>query len=99
MQVVLIRGVRKKDTFESGLENKSWQSVDKQTFQKEKILYWWLQQISVSQLQIEATNSFGESLQKKLLDIEGLYSKVRSRYTFIQALVRRIRGLLRISRT
>lgn len=54
---------------------------------------------SVSQLQIEATNSFGESLQKKLLDIEGLYSKVRSRYTFIQALVRRIRGLLRISRT
>lgn len=65
----------------------------------EKNLYCLLQQISVSQLQIEATNSFGESLQKKLLDIEGLYSKVRSRYTFIQALVRRIRGLLRISRT
>nr|XP_006125927.1 nuclear pore complex protein Nup205 [Pelodiscus sinensis] len=56
-------------------------------------------QHDIDQLQIEATNSFGESLQKKLLDIEGLYSKVRSRYTFIQALVRRIRGLLRISRT
>ncbi|XP_048356596.1 nuclear pore complex protein Nup205 [Sphaerodactylus townsendi] len=56
-------------------------------------------QHDIDQLQIEATNSFGESLQKKILDIEGLYSKVRSRYTFIQALVRRIRGLLRISRT
>ncbi|PKU47192.1 hypothetical protein llap_2499 [Limosa lapponica baueri] len=56
-------------------------------------------QHDIEQLQVEATNSFGESLQKKLLDIEGLYSKVRSRYTFIQALVRRIRGLLRISRT
>ncbi|KFP41317.1 Nuclear pore complex protein Nup205, partial [Chlamydotis macqueenii] len=56
-------------------------------------------QHDIEQLQMEATNSFGESLQKKLLDIEGLYSKVRSRYTFIQALVRRIRGLLRISRT
>ncbi|XP_073183496.1 nuclear pore complex protein Nup205 isoform X4 [Lepidochelys kempii] len=56
-------------------------------------------QHDLDQLQIEATNSFGESLQKKLLDIEGLYSKVRSRYTFIQALVRRIRGLLRVSRT
>lgn len=50
------------------------------------------------QLQADAINAFGESLQKKLLDIEGLYSKVRSRYSFIQALVRRIRGLLRISR-
>ncbi|TFK03385.1 Nuclear pore complex protein Nup205 [Platysternon megacephalum] len=56
-------------------------------------------QHDIDQLQIEATNSFGESLQKKLLDIEGLYSKVRSRYTFNQALVRRIRGLLRVSRT
>ncbi|XP_069713250.1 nuclear pore complex protein Nup205 isoform X2 [Phaenicophaeus curvirostris] len=56
-------------------------------------------QHDIEQLQMEATNSFGESLQKKLLDIEGLYSKVRSRYTFIQALVRRIRGLLRVSRT
>ncbi|XP_074867342.1 nuclear pore complex protein Nup205 [Carettochelys insculpta] len=56
-------------------------------------------QHDIDQLQAEAINSFGESLQKKLLDIEGLYSKVRSRYTFIQALVRRIRGLLRISRT
>ncbi|KAK2496501.1 hypothetical protein MC885_011535, partial [Smutsia gigantea] len=49
-------------------------------------------------LQADAINTFGESLQKKLLDIEGLYSKVRSRYSFIQALVRRIRGLMRISR-
>ncbi|KAL7982496.1 hypothetical protein Chor_010094, partial [Crotalus horridus] len=55
-------------------------------------------QLDIDQLQLEATNNFGESLQKKLLDIEGLYSKMRSRYTFIQALVRRIRGLLRISR-
>uniref|UniRef100_A0A671U854 Nucleoporin 205 n=1 Tax=Sparus aurata TaxID=8175 RepID=A0A671U854_SPAAU len=39
--------------------------------------------------------SFGEALQRKLLEVEGLYSQVRSRYTFIQALVRRIRGLLR----
>ncbi|XP_065812644.1 nuclear pore complex protein Nup205 [Labrus bergylta] len=38
---------------------------------------------------------FGEALQKKLLEVEGQYSQVRSRYTFIQALVRRIRGLLR----
>uniref|UniRef100_A0A8C9YJT1 Nucleoporin 205 n=1 Tax=Sander lucioperca TaxID=283035 RepID=A0A8C9YJT1_SANLU len=38
---------------------------------------------------------FGEALQRKLLEVEGLYSQVRSRYTFIQALVRRIRGLLR----
>uniref|UniRef100_A0A3Q2CDR8 Nucleoporin 205 n=1 Tax=Cyprinodon variegatus TaxID=28743 RepID=A0A3Q2CDR8_CYPVA len=38
---------------------------------------------------------FGEGLQRKLLEVEGLYSQVRSRYTFIQALVRRIRGLIR----
>ncbi|XP_043823780.1 nuclear pore complex protein Nup205 isoform X1 [Dromiciops gliroides] len=55
-------------------------------------------QHDIEQLQIEAISVFGESLQKKLLDIEGLYSKVRSRYCFIQALVRRIRGLLRLSR-
>lgn len=55
-------------------------------------------QHDIDQLQADAINTFGESLQKKLLDIEGLYSKVRSRYCFIQALVRRIRGLLRISR-
>uniref|UniRef100_A0A8C4MCI4 Nucleoporin 205 n=1 Tax=Equus asinus asinus TaxID=83772 RepID=A0A8C4MCI4_EQUAS len=55
-------------------------------------------QHDIDQLQADAINAFGESLQKKLLDIEGLYSKVRSRYSFIQALVRRIRGLLRISR-
>uniref|UniRef100_A0A672ZUA9 Nucleoporin 205 n=1 Tax=Sphaeramia orbicularis TaxID=375764 RepID=A0A672ZUA9_9TELE len=39
--------------------------------------------------------AFGEALQRKLLEVEGLYSQVRSRYTFIQALVRRIRGLVR----
>uniref|UniRef100_A0A2K5QGI6 Nucleoporin 205 n=1 Tax=Cebus imitator TaxID=2715852 RepID=A0A2K5QGI6_CEBIM len=55
-------------------------------------------QHDLDQLQADAINAFGESLQKKLLDIEGLYSKVRSRYSFIQALVRRIRGLLRTSR-
>ncbi|XP_049630227.1 nuclear pore complex protein Nup205 [Suncus etruscus] len=55
-------------------------------------------QHDLDQLQLDAINAFGESLQKKLLDIEGLYSKVRSRSSFIQALVRRIRGLLRISR-
>ncbi|KAK1335114.1 hypothetical protein QTO34_004694 [Cnephaeus nilssonii] len=55
-------------------------------------------QHDIDQLQADAINAFGESLQKKLLDIEGLYSKVRSRYSFIQALVRRVRGLLRISR-
>ncbi|KAB0403120.1 hypothetical protein E2I00_003164 [Balaenoptera physalus] len=55
-------------------------------------------QHDIDQLQADAISAFGESLQKKLLDIEGLYSKVRSRYSFIQALVRRIRGLLRISR-
>ncbi|MEJ1280778.1 nucleoporin 205 [Cricetulus griseus] len=45
-------------------------------------------QHDIDQLQSDAINAFGESLQKKLLDIEGLYSKVRSRYSFIQALVR-----------
>lgn len=55
-------------------------------------------QHDIDQLQSDAVNAFGESLQKKLLDIEGLYSKVRSRYSFIQALIRRIRGLLRLSR-
>ncbi|XP_012877002.1 PREDICTED: nuclear pore complex protein Nup205 [Dipodomys ordii] len=56
-------------------------------------------QHDLDQLQSGAVNAFGESLQKKLLDIEGLYSKVRSRHSFTQALVRRIRGLLRISRS
>ncbi|XP_041441814.1 LOW QUALITY PROTEIN: nuclear pore complex protein Nup205 [Xenopus laevis] len=52
----------------------------------------------VDMLLREGANSFGESLQKRLLDIESLYCKVRSRHSFIQALVRRIRGLLRVSR-
>ncbi|KAM4733383.1 LOW QUALITY PROTEIN: nuclear pore complex protein Nup205 [Anableps anableps] len=38
---------------------------------------------------------FGEALQRKLQEVEGQYGQVRSRYTFIQALVRRVRGLLR----
>uniref|UniRef100_A0A665UFL1 Nucleoporin 205 n=1 Tax=Echeneis naucrates TaxID=173247 RepID=A0A665UFL1_ECHNA len=45
-------------------------------------------------LKSDMAAGFGEALQRKLLDVEGLYSQVRSRYTFIQALVRRIRGLL-----
>ncbi|CAH2276623.1 nuclear pore complex Nup205 [Pelobates cultripes] len=55
-------------------------------------------QQDIDLLQREGANSFGESLQKRLLDIEGLYCKGRSRHSFIQALVRRIRGLLRVSR-
>uniref|UniRef100_A0A4W6C045 Nucleoporin 205 n=1 Tax=Lates calcarifer TaxID=8187 RepID=A0A4W6C045_LATCA len=50
-------------------------------------------------LKSDMVAGFGEALQRKLLEVEGLYSQVRSRYTFIQALVRRIRGLLRLSRT
>ncbi|XP_061773938.1 nuclear pore complex protein Nup205 isoform X1 [Nerophis ophidion] len=46
-------------------------------------------------LKSDMAAGFGEALQKKLLEVEGLYSQVHSRYTFIQALVRRIRGLLR----
>ncbi|XP_028263253.1 nuclear pore complex protein Nup205 isoform X3 [Parambassis ranga] len=45
-------------------------------------------------LKSDMAAGFGEALQRKLLDVESLYSQVRSRYTFIQALVRRIRGLL-----
>uniref|UniRef100_A0A3P8UYZ2 Nucleoporin 205 n=1 Tax=Cynoglossus semilaevis TaxID=244447 RepID=A0A3P8UYZ2_CYNSE len=45
-------------------------------------------------LKSDMVAGFGEVLQRKLLEVEGLYSQVRSRYTFIQALVRRIRGLL-----
>ncbi|XP_030588106.1 nuclear pore complex protein Nup205 isoform X2 [Archocentrus centrarchus] len=46
-------------------------------------------------LKSDMAAGFGEALQRKLLEVEGLYIQVRSRYTFIQALVRRIRGLLR----
>ncbi|KAM9311505.1 nuclear pore complex protein Nup205 [Gastrophryne carolinensis] len=53
---------------------------------------------TVPKLQREGGNLFGESLQKRLLDMESIYCKVRSRHSFIQALVRRIRGLLRVSR-
>uniref|UniRef100_A0A673LTQ2 Nuclear pore complex protein Nup205-like n=1 Tax=Sinocyclocheilus rhinocerous TaxID=307959 RepID=A0A673LTQ2_9TELE len=45
-------------------------------------------------LQTDVANSFNEPLQRKLLEVEGLYSKTRSRHTFIQALTRRIRGLV-----
>lgn len=47
------------------------------------------------QLKGDMAAGFGEALQRKLLEVESSYSQVRSRYTFIQALVRRIRGLLR----
>ncbi|XP_039625995.1 nuclear pore complex protein Nup205 isoform X3 [Polypterus senegalus] len=50
----------------------------------------------LDQLRTDVANNFGDSLQKKLLDVEGLYCRVRSQYTFIRALVRRIRGLLRL---
>ncbi|KAJ8002888.1 hypothetical protein DPEC_G00163630 [Dallia pectoralis] len=52
-------------------------------------------QQDLEQLLSDMGTGFGEPLQRKLLEVEGLYSQVRSRYTFIQALVRRIRGLLR----
>lgn len=51
--------------------------------------------IFLLQLKGDMDAGFGEALQRKLLEVEGLYSQVRSRYTFIQALVRRIRGLIR----
>uniref|UniRef100_A0A3Q3D7Q9 Uncharacterized protein n=1 Tax=Hippocampus comes TaxID=109280 RepID=A0A3Q3D7Q9_HIPCM len=50
---------------------------------------------AISRLKSDMAAGFGEALQRKLLEVESLYSQVRSRYTFIQALVRRIRGLLR----
>ncbi|XP_067276306.1 nuclear pore complex protein Nup205 isoform X1 [Pseudorasbora parva] len=51
-------------------------------------------QQDLEQLQSDVSNSFSEPLQRKLLEVEGLYSKTRSRHTFIQALTRRIRGLV-----
>ncbi|KAM4619053.1 nuclear pore complex protein Nup205 [Polymixia lowei] len=54
-----------------------------------------ISQQDLDRLQSDMAAGFGEGLQKSLLEVEGLYSQVRSRYTFIQALVRRIRGLLR----
>uniref|UniRef100_A0A8C4NM45 Nucleoporin 205 n=1 Tax=Eptatretus burgeri TaxID=7764 RepID=A0A8C4NM45_EPTBU len=42
----------------------------------------------------DAATCFTEAVQKKLQDIENNYSKVQSRYTFIQALSRRIRCLI-----
>uniref|UniRef100_A0A672LHB5 Nuclear pore complex protein Nup205-like n=1 Tax=Sinocyclocheilus grahami TaxID=75366 RepID=A0A672LHB5_SINGR len=51
-------------------------------------------QQDLEQLQTDVANSFNEPLQRKLLEVEGLYSKTRSRHTFIQALTRRIRGLV-----
>ncbi|XP_068134073.1 nuclear pore complex protein Nup205 isoform X2 [Hyperolius riggenbachi] len=55
-------------------------------------------QQDIDMLQRDGANIFGETLQKRLLDIESAYCKVRSRHRFIQALVRRIRGLLRVPR-
>lgn len=56
-------------------------------------------QQDVDLLKSDMAAGFGEALQRKLLEVEGLYSQARSRYTFIQALVRRVRGLLRQSRS
>ncbi|KAG7263036.1 hypothetical protein CRUP_009442 [Coryphaenoides rupestris] len=52
-------------------------------------------QQDLDQLPTDIAAGFGEALQRRLLEVEGVYGEVRSRYTFIQALVRRIRGLLR----
>ncbi|XP_053478778.1 nuclear pore complex protein Nup205 [Ictalurus furcatus] len=52
-------------------------------------------QQDLEQLQSDVASSFTEHLQRKLLEVEGLYSKSHSRHTFIQALTRRIRGLVR----
>uniref|UniRef100_A0A8B9L911 Nucleoporin 205 n=1 Tax=Astyanax mexicanus TaxID=7994 RepID=A0A8B9L911_ASTMX len=52
-------------------------------------------QQDLEQLQSDVARSFTEPLQRKLLEVEGLYSKTHSRHTFIQALTRRIRGLVR----
>ncbi|XP_030645807.1 nuclear pore complex protein Nup205 [Chanos chanos] len=49
----------------------------------------------LEQLHSEVTSGFNEPLQRKLLEVESLYSKTHSRHTFIQALTRRIRGLVR----
>lgn len=51
-------------------------------------------QQDLEQLQSDMSSSFSEPLQRKLLEVEGLYSKSRSRHSFIQALTRRIRGLV-----
>ncbi|XP_063052981.1 nuclear pore complex protein Nup205 [Engraulis encrasicolus] len=56
-------------------------------------------QQDLEQLQSDVGGSFGEAVQRKLLEVESLYSKGRSRYTFIQALTRRIRGLVRQTKT
>ncbi|KAJ8391053.1 hypothetical protein AAFF_G00096740 [Aldrovandia affinis] len=40
----------------------------------------------LEQLQSDVACSFGDSLQRKLLEVEVLYSQARSRYTFIQVL-------------
>ncbi|XP_067090064.1 nuclear pore complex protein Nup205 isoform X1 [Osmerus mordax] len=54
-----------------------------------------ISQQDLEQLQSDLAAGFSEALQRKLLEVESAYSQVRSRYTFIQALIRRIRGLLR----
>ncbi|XP_066540333.1 nuclear pore complex protein Nup205 [Hoplias malabaricus] len=56
-------------------------------------------QQDLEQLQNDVASSFTEPLQRKLLEVEGLYSKTHSRHTFIQALTRRIRGLVRHSKS
>uniref|UniRef100_A0A8C7G7V7 Uncharacterized protein n=1 Tax=Oncorhynchus kisutch TaxID=8019 RepID=A0A8C7G7V7_ONCKI len=48
----------------------------------------------VSSCRVTWGAGFGEALQRKLQEVKGLNSQVRSHSTFIQALVRRIQGLL-----
>uniref|UniRef100_A0A4W4E6A7 Nucleoporin 205 n=1 Tax=Electrophorus electricus TaxID=8005 RepID=A0A4W4E6A7_ELEEL len=52
-------------------------------------------QQELEQLQNDVASSFTEPFQRKLLEVEALYSKAHSHHTFIQALTRRIRGLVR----
>uniref|UniRef100_A0A8C2A0Z7 Nucleoporin 205 n=1 Tax=Cyprinus carpio TaxID=7962 RepID=A0A8C2A0Z7_CYPCA len=66
---------------------------------KDSLLPGYRGQPSLVLLQSDVANSFNEPLQRKLLEVEGLYSKTRSRHTFIQALTRRIRVMLRIRRS
>uniref|UniRef100_A0A671S734 Nuclear pore complex protein Nup205-like n=1 Tax=Sinocyclocheilus anshuiensis TaxID=1608454 RepID=A0A671S734_9TELE len=66
-------------------------SFDLVFFKAQSVL---VSQQDLEQLQSDVANSFNEPLQRKLLEVEGLYSKTCSRHTFIQALTRRIRGLV-----
>ena len=46
------------------------------------------------QLKVDALNCLNDTLLKQVQELEGRYGKGRSRYAFMAALVRRVRGLL-----